>query len=435
MRIINIHVTQGQDDLVIHFDLLTDVIKKTDRIGITTCMREENKLPLGLIKKIGQSLTTEIGDGLHVLRFYLLFAKGALDKILDIKATNHAFPYEHFDHFSTQMVLAKMPHLAIGLLGCIAYYVNLLDNIKVYTCPTLLETLAQAKTKNLTLNQLELGNPHTNRGFSMLMSNLLNVDHPPGYKNVIDLLATLNTQYQVNGCTFFVNEIINPERYLRVAANALYPRETYKPSISDLIQYAKNMIRQGEASELSFHLQCLNYTIKKSLFEAVIGQPAHDKGNYGWHYTELYFLMAAEFRLNSDHSLSIVNIQQNPFFQKYYSSRNSAPIFREEMKFLMNLLGLELSPDSDFQQEIKFSLSSSKQLHDSGVLLTEQYVKQYFSVKNSWAFFTGRDGKRLSLIEQLPNEIKEHCLGGIGSNSLGLEDYSQAMNEGISVKI
>ncbi|MBN9230936.1 MAG: hypothetical protein J0I93_08805 [Legionella sp.] len=252
MRILNISFTQEQDELIIHFDLLTDEIKTADSISLTTYINEGNRLPLGLVKKIKQSRITQMGDKLHVLRFYLLFAKGALDKALDINATKHACPHEHFDHFSTQMVLTKTPHLAIGLLGCIAYYVNLLNNIKVYTCPTLLETLAQAKRKNLSLKQLELGNPHMNRQLSILIRNLLIVDHSPEYKNVMDLLTIFNTQYQANNCTFFVTEIISPERYLRVAANILYPTETYKPCISELIQYAKNKIRQGEASELGF---------------------------------------------------------------------------------------------------------------------------------------------------------------------------------------
>ena len=60
----------------------------------------------------------------------------------------------------------------------------------------------------------------------------------------------------------------------------------------------------------------MNYAVKKRLFEPVINQPAHDKGTYWWHYTELYFLMAAEFRLNPDYSISIVNIDKNPYFQK-----------------------------------------------------------------------------------------------------------------------
>lgn len=51
MRFLNIHITHEQDDLVIHFDLLTDVIKKADRIDLMSGIRGENKLPLGLIKR------------------------------------------------------------------------------------------------------------------------------------------------------------------------------------------------------------------------------------------------------------------------------------------------------------------------------------------------------------------------------------------------
>lgn len=433
MRILNISLTHEQDDLFIRFDLLTDETKKVGgRDGLT--LRDEEKiLPVNLFKMLGEQQEYGTAQQLqaNILHLYVLFSKGSLDPFLNLKAKCHELPHQYFDHLSTQLVFPKIPHQALGVLGFIALYLNEKElGITRCTYMPLFDLVDQVYEQKLSLDKIYFS--ENGRSLSRIIDNLLNSNFSEKYQSVINYLTIFNAQYQANKRQSFVNKIINPENYLSVIAPELSVTETHRPTMNDLIHFTQTKSVRGELSEIDFILHCVSYSLRKRLF-----QPAHLELSYesGLHnYAVLFLILTARFLQNPDSTLSIVDVNQNPFL-KIYEKNHSIHYFGRDIKLLMMDLDLNLIPNSNLKEEIIFDPSSSQRLHEAGILINEQYLKHYFSVKNSWAFFTGRDGKDLSPIEQLPNEIKEQCIRNLHANTLTPADYNQAIAEGVSFKM
>lgn len=139
------------------------------------------------------------------------------------------------------------------------------------------------------------------------------------------------------------------------------------------------------------YVQIKNQQAIKELLTTVIDKPAHDGGRYNWRYTEINFLLSANFSMTHDDKLSIVALDKNPSYEIHYApGKRNEHIFEPELFFVAKKLGLEFEKDNFKENGIIFNAESTNKLLKYGMVCIEkttQAVKNEMYAQNWGSFF------------------------------------------------
>lgn len=155
-----------------------------------------------------------------------------------------------------------------------------------------------------------------------------------------------------------------------------------------LIDLCRKLISKNQQGDINFIIRGLNYFTNNQLFDKCIGKSAHDGGVYRSGYTERTFLKYAQFILDDNELLSIVNISNNPGYIEYYhpdTNPRRHKIFQPEMEYLFKTVWeAEFIPGCNFHDKITFTKESTHKLLPLGLHLTVEAIKKEMKAKNDF---------------------------------------------------
>jgi len=169
-----------------------------------------------------------------------------------------------------------------------------------------------------------------------------------------------------------------------------------------LLNSVRQLIANNTKDQINSVLKEFTLQLKEKIFESCIGKLSHQGHNnkseglesedtdkyyysreFGRGYTELYFLSKSVFALRDDKRMSIINIQEYTIYKALYApNKENAGLLRPELEFLFKIIGLEFDEDSDFDNEIIFSLASTKKLIELNVHYNVDYIKNLLFSQN-----------------------------------------------------
>lgn len=169
-----------------------------------------------------------------------------------------------------------------------------------------------------------------------------------------------------------------------------------------LIVLGESLIEKNQQTEFSFVLRSLNYVAIKSLYEKLLDKRSLSGERYHFNYTEWYVLSHADIYLRDDGCISIINLHKNKGYINWYTEdKPYEGEFQKEFDYLFELMSLKLRSDSDYQNELIFTLQSSQEiLIPLGLGITERSIKEAMYKKNYWRFF-GNDKKSKYIAERM----------------------------------
>lgn len=157
-----------------------------------------------------------------------------------------------------------------------------------------------------------------------------------------------------------------------------------------LVKLYRELISKNQQGDIPFIWSGLSYYARKNLFALCIGKPAHDGPHIGkvytWDYSEwTKFLKYAQFRLDENGFLNIVNISNNPGYLRHYSSGTDYYLLQPEMEYLaQNVWGVEFMPGCNFHDKITFTKESTHKLLYLGLHLNVEAMKDEIKAKNNF---------------------------------------------------
>lgn len=213
---------------------------------------------------------------------------------------------------------------------------------------------------------------------------------PPEYERVRDTLSAIrhysnsHAEHNFSLCMTSMPHRLNA--LMQIPEPALFNQDK---SRADTVKFIYSLQRQfiacSKRDELNHALNNLVHHTKLQLIGSAIGKIALNGDAYSTDSDEIQFMLKANFYIRSDQRVGI-NVVANPRYQSYALTPAMKDLFAKKLEFLVSILGLEYDKiKTDFNKEIIFTESCSRDLVDKGLHRNLEYLKTLLTVKNNSA--------------------------------------------------